>query len=142
MFQKVTLQGAALILFKFCLISEAQPHSSNSTSHPIYQFTHFLISSFSHFLIFSFPHFLILSFPNSLIFSFPNFYRSFGIFGIISIIPYLCTLINHYIIFYPFHFYFSKITGDRCTAFFRSGWFYRKYGKFRKAHDLWWIQPD
>ena len=29
------LQGVALILFKFCLISEAQPHSSNTTSHPI-----------------------------------------------------------------------------------------------------------
>ena len=47
MFQKATLQGAALILFKICLISEAQPHSSNSTSHPIYQFSHFLIPSFS-----------------------------------------------------------------------------------------------
>ena len=49
MFQKVTLQGAALILFKFCLISEAQPHSPNTTSHPIYQFPHFLILSFPHF---------------------------------------------------------------------------------------------
>nr|DAI34741.1 MAG TPA: hypothetical protein [Bacteriophage sp.] len=33
-----------MILFKFCLISEAQPHSSNTTSHPIYQFSHSLIS--------------------------------------------------------------------------------------------------
>ena len=31
-------QGAALILFKICLISEAQPHSSNTTSHPIFSF--------------------------------------------------------------------------------------------------------
>ncbi|EKY09382.1 hypothetical protein HMPREF9078_00442 [Capnocytophaga sp. oral taxon 380 str. F0488] len=30
------LQGVALILFKFCLISEAQPHSSNSSLLPIY----------------------------------------------------------------------------------------------------------
>ena len=29
------LQGVALILFNFFLISEAQPHSSNTTSHPI-----------------------------------------------------------------------------------------------------------
>ena len=37
------LQGVALILFKFCLISEAQPHSFNTTSHPISSFSHFLI---------------------------------------------------------------------------------------------------
>ena len=43
------LQGVALILFKFCLISEAQPHSSSTTSHPIFSFPHFLISSFPHF---------------------------------------------------------------------------------------------
>jgi|GEM_PF-3609145 len=65
MFQKATLQGVALILFKICLISEAQPHSPNTTSHPIYQF--------SHFLILSFPNFLIPSFSHSLIFSFPHF---------------------------------------------------------------------
>jgi len=35
-FQKVTLQGVALILFKFCLISEAQTHSSKSNSHLIF----------------------------------------------------------------------------------------------------------
>ena len=64
MFQKATLQGAALILFKFCLISEAQPHFSNTTSHPIYQFSHSLILSFSNSLILSFPHFLISSFPH------------------------------------------------------------------------------
>ena len=34
-------QGAALILFKFCLISEAQPHSSSS--HPIFSFPNLLI---------------------------------------------------------------------------------------------------
>jgi len=62
MFQKATLQGAALILFKFCLISEAQPHSPNTTSHPIYQFSHSLISSFPHFLIFSFPHSPLIAF--------------------------------------------------------------------------------
>ena len=49
MFQKATLQGVALILFKFCLISEAQPHSSNTTSHPIFSFPHSLIFSFSNF---------------------------------------------------------------------------------------------
>ncbi|EKY07415.1 hypothetical protein HMPREF9078_01220 [Capnocytophaga sp. oral taxon 380 str. F0488] len=38
-------------MFKFCLISEAQPHSLNITSHPIYQFPHFLILSFPNFLI-------------------------------------------------------------------------------------------
>jgi len=40
------LQGIALILFNFYLISEAQPHSSNSSSLLIFQFPHFLISSF------------------------------------------------------------------------------------------------
>ena len=38
-------QGVALILFKICLISEAQPHSSNSTSHLIPSFSNFLIST-------------------------------------------------------------------------------------------------
>jgi len=32
----VISQGVALILFDFCLISEAQPHSSNSNLHPIF----------------------------------------------------------------------------------------------------------
>ena len=54
MFQKATLQGVALILFKFCLISKAQPHSPNTTSHPIYQFPHSLISSFPHFPLIAF----------------------------------------------------------------------------------------
>ncbi|EKY07411.1 hypothetical protein HMPREF9078_01216 [Capnocytophaga sp. oral taxon 380 str. F0488] len=58
----IFLQGVALILFKFCLISEAQPHSPNTTSHPIYQFPHSLIFSFPHSLIPSFSNFLIFSF--------------------------------------------------------------------------------
>ena len=53
MFPKVTSQGVALILFKFCLISEAQPHSSNETSHP---FSHSLIFSFSNFSPARAPH--------------------------------------------------------------------------------------
>ncbi|EKY14050.1 hypothetical protein HMPREF9072_01220 [Capnocytophaga sp. oral taxon 324 str. F0483] len=44
-------QGAALILFKFCLISEAQPHPFNPSTHTISSFPHSLISSFPYFLI-------------------------------------------------------------------------------------------
>nr|DAG01924.1 MAG TPA: hypothetical protein [Siphoviridae sp. ctYaH2] len=40
-----------MILFKICLISEAQPHSYNSNSRLISSFPHFLIPKFSHFLI-------------------------------------------------------------------------------------------
>ena len=57
MFPKVTSQGVALILFKFCLISEAQPHSSNLTSYPLRWCELVARTPFSNSLILSFSNF-------------------------------------------------------------------------------------